>query len=413
MQEPYPRWQAEAIAAALNTRRVVLLDGPRQCGKTTLAKAIAKTGRAVDYRTLDDQTLLNAAIDDPHGFVAHGDNLMIIDEVQRAPMLLTAIKKDVDENQKPGRFILTGSANIQSLPKVRESLAGRVRRIRLRPLCEGELARTEPRFLEHAFSGDYRTFPISRLTKDDYLCMALRGGYPEAIRLNSGQQQQMWHKDYLDALIERDLRDIANIRRRDSLWKLIEALAAWSSKYMDISAIGAALSLTHGTLDSYINAIETLYLVDRIRPWTKTDYARVGKKDKLFMADTGLMAACMGWTLDQVRLDGERNGKLMESFVYMQLAALIDTSEGHYELSHYRDREQREIDFLIEAANGAIIGIEVKSGTNISSDSFKHLRWFKTHIAPNQAFTGIVLYSGERVVSFGEHMWALPISSLW
>jgi uncharacterized protein len=413
MLDSYPRWQTASIQAALVSRRVILLEGPRQCGKTTLAKHVAGEGQGALYRTLDDQTLLNAALDDPHGFVAHGDNLMIIDEIQRAPVLLTAVKKDVDENQAPGRFILTGSANIQSLPKVSESLAGRVRKVRLRPLSEGEIERTQPRFLERIFSGEIRKLPASSLSKDDYLERALRGGFPEAIRLQSALDRQLWHRDYLEALIERDLKDIANIRRKDSLLKLIEALAAWSSKFMDISAIGSSLSLTHGALESYINAIETLYLVDRIRPWAKTDYSRVGKKDKLFMGDTGLMASCLSWSLDKVRLNGELNGKLIETFVYTQLAALIDADASPYSLSHYRDREKREVDFLIEDAHDAIIGIEVKAGTNVDSDSFKHLRWFRTNMAQERTFTGIVLYSGEHAVSFGDGMWAVPISALW
>ena len=414
MKNPYPRWQASAIGEALHSRRVILLEGPRQCGKTTLAKHISlETEERAVYRTLDDQTLLNSAIDDPHGFVAHGDNLMIIDEVQRAPALLTAVKKDVDENQKSGRFMLTGSANIQSLPKVKESLAGRVRKIRLRPLSEGELERKQPNFLRRLFLGDVQTLPSSDLNKDDYLARAIRGGFPEAVLMTVPRERQLWHRDYINALIERDLKDIANIRRQDSLLKLIEALAAWSSKFMDISAIGASLSLTHGTLESYINAFETLYLVDRVRPWTKTDYARIGKKDKLFLADTGLMASCLNWTLDKVRLDGELNGKLMETFVYTQLAGLIDVAAGEYSLSHYRDREKREVDFVIEDSSNRIIGIEVKAGTNIDSDSFKHLKWFRSNVVPDKAFTGIVLYSGEHTASFGPNLWAVPTSSLW
>ncbi|MGN6424324.1 MAG: ATP-binding protein [Asticcacaulis sp.] len=412
MTVTYQRWQASSIRTALKERRVILLEGPRQCGKTTLARQMAGGGEGTIYRTLDDQTLLNSAFEDPHGFVAHGNELMIIDEVQRAPLLLPAVKKDVDENETPGRFILTGSANIQSLPKVNESLAGRVRKVRLRPLSEGELENAQPQFLARIFAGDAKSLPASTLNKDDYLTRALRGGFPEAVRLGSERQRRLWHKDYLQALIDRDLRDIANIRRQDSLLKLIEALAAWSSKYMDVSAIGASLSLTHGTLESYINAVETLYLVDRVRPWTKTDYARIGKKDKLFMADTGLMASCMGWSLDKVRLNGELNGKLIETFVYTQLAALVDASSGEYTLSHYRDREKREVDFLVEN-DDAIVGIEVKAGTNIDADSFKHLKWFKANMAGEKPFYSIVLYSGEYTVSFGEGLWAVPTSALW
>lgn len=192
--------------------QVLLLEGPRQCGKTTLARQIAGGGEGTIYRTLDDQTLLNSAIEDPQSFVAHGNELMIIDEVQRAPLLLPAVKKDVDENETPGRFILTGSANFQSLPKVNESMAGRVRKVRLRPLSEGELENAQPQFLARIFAGDVKGLPASNLNKDDYLTRALRGGFPEVVQLENDRQRRLLHKDYLQALIDCDLRDIANIR---------------------------------------------------------------------------------------------------------------------------------------------------------------------------------------------------------
>lgn len=188
--QSFRRWQEDQIRAGLSHSRVLLLEGPRQCGKTTLAKRI---GDSLDvrgiYRTLDDLTLLNAAIDDPHGFVAHGDELMVIDEIQRAPQLLAAVKKDVDENQTPGRFLLTGSANIMTLPKVTESLAGRVRKVRLRPLALGEIARLEPRFLALARVGGWRDASEETVSaaKDSYIEMALAGGYPEAVRLSGSR----------------------------------------------------------------------------------------------------------------------------------------------------------------------------------------------------------------------------------
>jgi hypothetical protein len=260
---------------------------------------------------------------------------------------------------------------------------------------------------------DFRNNPDSSLTKNDYLILALKGGFPEALRSHDEAERRSWHTDYLEALLEHDLKDIANLRRRASLYKLFEALCAWSSKYMDVTAIGKALTLTHGTLDAYIGAIETLYLIDRIRPWANTDYGRVGKKDKLFLVDTGLMASCLNWTLDKVALNGDLNGKLIETYVYTQLVALMDAQTDRFNLSHYRDREQREVDFIIEGPDEAVIGIEVKSGTHVGSDSFKHLRWFRDHMAKDRLFIGIVLYSGAQSVSFEENLWALPISSLW
>jgi hypothetical protein len=182
---------------------------------------------------------------------------------------------------------------------------------------------------------------------------------------------------------------------------------------MDIAGIGANLSLARATIESYINALEAMYLVERVRPWSKTDYDRVSKQDKIFMTDTGLMISILRWQFDKVRLNGDMSGKLLETFVFTQLAALIEAQEDSSQLYHYRDREQREIDFLIENENGDILGIEVKAGSAVSKDHFKHLKWFRENMAKGRQFVGIVLYTGENIVPFGEGFWAVPINLMW
>lgn len=418
------RWKTPAVLDALQTRRVVLLAGARQCGKTTLAKALNQS-QGVIYRTLDDVALLAAARADPHGFVAHGDGLMVIDEIQRAPSLLLAIKKEVDENPTPGRFLLTGSANIQSSPGVTESLAGRVAHQRLRPFAAGEIARVAPAFLARAVREDWAGLassfkavpgvaPVTPLSgKDAVLMQAMRGGYPEVQPL-SDKAVRRWHQDYVAALMARDLQDIAHIRRKDSMAKLLEVLAAWSCKLMDVSAIGGQLALARPTLESYINALEALFLVERVRPWAKTDYDRVSKQDKLVMTDTGLVASLLRWQFDKVRLDADQSGKLVEGFVFTQLAAQLDAQDEPHSLTHYRDREQREIDFVIETPDGMTVGIEVKAGSAVGADSFKHLVWFRERMLQNGTpFVGLVLYTGEHVLRFGENLWAVPMHVLW
>lgn len=412
----YKRWQKAALQKALKTRRVIVLAGARQCGKTTLVQHLCEEDSRIIYRTLDDTTLLDAALNDPQGFVAHDDQLMIIDEAQRAPMLLQAIKQNVDNNKAPGRFLLTGSANIQSLPGVTESLAGRIRKIRLRPLAMGEIAGVQSDFLKRAFAGklqnDQTRSHQNHLNKYDYIRYALQGGYPEP-RLLDARENRRWHQDYIAALIERDLKDIVNIRRTDSMYKLLEVLAAWSSKRMDIAAIGSNLSLSRPTIEAYINALEALYLVDRLRPWSKTDYDRTDKRDRLFMTDTGLMASMLQWEFNQIHLDGERNGKLIESFVFNQLSAIIDAQDEEHAIYYYRDRTKREIDFLIEHEDGSLLGIEVKAGSMVNKDSFKHLSWFAKSLPQDRSFTSIVLYTGEHTLSLGKNQWAVPISALW
>lgn len=382
---------------------------PRQCGKTTLAKQLVSKNR--EYRTLDDTTMLQAAQMDPQGFIKHNSQTLIIDEVQRVPTLLPAIKKAVDENNRPGQYLLTGSANIQSLPGVTESLAGRIRKIRLRPLTEGEILGKPPKFLDHAFKQSF-SHKYDPYDKDAILKMTFRGGFPEAICLNANNRKD-WHKDYIESLLERDLKDIANIRRKESMKKLLKVLAAWSSKFIDISAIGSGLSLQRPTIESYINALETLYLVEQLHPWASTDYARIAKHSKLFMTDCGLMSSLLGWRLEQVRLDADRTGKMVETFIFNELAAQIEANNRTFELFHYRDREQREIDFLIENEEGDLLGIEVKAGSTVTKDSFKHMRWFKKNLSTERSFIGIILYTGESVLSFNENMWSIPIGMLW
>ena len=409
MTDLYLRWQKHTIEQAMHTRRVLLLSGPRQCGKTTLARSLCSDD--TEYLTLDDVTLKEAAENDPHGFVKHRANTLIIDEVQRVPSLLPAIKKRVDEDNRPGQYLLTGSANIQSLPNVQESLAGRVAKIRLHPLSQGELQRNKPNFLARAFTQSFESKPAF-YDRDAVLEMALRGGFPEALKL-SGRERKSWHIDYITALLERDLKDIAKINRKQAMRELVDVMAAWSSKFMDLSAIGAGLSIRRPTIESYLNALETLYLVERVRPWTKTDYDRVGKQSKLFMTDCGLMASILGWRMDQIRLDSDRSGKLVETFAFKELAAQVDVSSSEYQLYHYRDREKREIDFIVERDDGALLGIEIKAGSSLNKADFKHLDWFQQHLSGNNAFTGIILYSGEHIASFGNNLWAVPFGLLW
>ena len=404
----YPRWQKAKMMSALQTRRIVMLAGPRQTGKTTLAREVA--GVEGEYRTLDDVALKAAAEIDPHGFIKSKAGTLVIDEVQRAPMLLPALKKAVDENLRSGQYLLTGSANFRALPGVQESLAGRIATVRLRPLAQGEILSRQPDFVSRAFAGEFGR-ATEMYDRDALLELAFRGGFPEAARL-SGSARRQWHLDYVDALIESDIRDISRIQRKDALLDLVDVLAAWSGKFMDVSAIGAGLSIRRPTLESYINALETMFVVERLLPWTRSDYERVARLKKLFMSDSGLMASILRWQFDQVRFDPDRSGKLIETFAFNEIAAQIDAAGGDMTLFHYRDREQREIDFIIERDDGTVLGIEIKAGSAVGASDFKHLKWFKGQ-HPKRSFTGVVLYSGSEALAFGEGFWAVPFAAMW
>jgi predicted AAA+ superfamily ATPase len=406
----YPRWQINTIKQALTARRVVIVSGPRQCGKTTLVRQIISD--EIAYRTLDDEARLKVAKEDPLGFLKHDHGTIIIDEVQKAPFLISAIKMIVDINPTPGQFLLTGSADIQKHPEVTESLAGRVKHIRLRPFSQGELAQKPPTFLERAFARDF-PLQILNIDKEAVIKRAFIGGYPEVTLTQDPKLRKDWLHDYAETMLKRDLKDIANIRRKDSMRQLLRTFITWSSKFMDLSGIGGKLQLNRQTLNTYLNVLESLYLLERVPAWTETDYQLVGQRDKIFATDTGLMAALLDWRLEEVLLDSDRSGKIIETLVYNELAALVSIGREN-QLYHYRDRHNREVDFIVKNDRGGILGIEVKAGSRVSPhDDTRHLRFFQEKIAKNELFTGIVLYTGEDTLPLGENIFAVPLACLW
>jgi len=410
MAKDYKRWQTDIIKETLKMRRVVVVSGARQTGKTTISQqVIAEAG---DYRSLDDTFMLDYALSDPKGFVHNNTGTMVIDEIQKAPKIIPEIKLVVDKNNRPGQFLLTGSANVLTLPIIGDSLAGRAKYARLRPLTIGEILGYKPSFLEKAFNRD---FPgkITGYDKEHIVDMAFRGGYPEAVAINVHKHRKDWHKDYLNTILTRDLKDIANIRRQDDLQSLVGILASWSAKFMELTQITAALSINKITLDSYINTLISMYMFEKVPPWLKTDYERVGKRPKFYATDTGIMTSILGWEQKEVIMNNDRSGKLIETFIFQELAAQIDT-DNKYNLYQYRDRQDREIDFLIEREDGVLLGIEVKAGHSVSKDDFRAQYWFQENLLKNKkTYTGIILYSGERTVPFEENMLAVPTAALW
>jgi len=404
----YARWQKNSVKNALKTWRAVIISGSRQSGKTTLVKQIFK--KNAGYRTLDDTELLNAARSDPLGFLKHEKGTMIIDEIQKAPVLLPAVKRIVDDNNDAGQFLITGSADISGLPEVSESLAGRVANIRLRTLAVGEILKRKPAFFEKAFAQSW-PMQITGYDKEAIINLAFRGGYPEAVRLPPANRRS-WHLKYANSLLERDLRDISNIKRHEVMADLLYVLAAWSGKLMDIAGICGKLAVSRPTLESYVNVLVSMCLFERLGAWVRTDYEKVGRKGKLFVTDTGLMTSILNWRAEEVMLDADKSGKLVETFVFNELAAQLGLCEG-FRFYHYRDREDREIDFVIENDRGVILGIEVKAGSIVSKSDFRHMIWFKNNIVPDKNFIGIVLYTGENALPFGPDMYAVPISALW
>ena len=395
MHDYITRWHAATIEQHRQTYRVLTLMGPNQCGKTALCTQLASP--QVEFRTLDDVKTLNLAQADFREFVRHGNDLLVIDEVQRVPDLALAVKQAVDRNNRPGQFLLTGAANVPTLPQVKEDLAGRTSLIRLRTLSHGEVIGAQPSFLERAFA---QNFPDSSsapgISQAKLIELALRGGYPGVLNLPN-KDRQRWHRHYIEALIARDLRDMTNLHRHAVMQDLIFLAAVWSSKHLNQSRLARQLEIKRDTLREYLGHLKMLFLVDQLPPWTKTDYSKVGRRKKLFVTDSGLMApSCWGMQAEPSSLDdADALDKLIKTWVYNELAAQLELDSHKYFMYHYHDNNQRSVDFIIETRGDQnLLGIKVKAATSFSQSDLKHLRWFRDNLAGQREFTGILLYAG-------------------
>jgi predicted AAA+ superfamily ATPase len=406
MQE-IKRWAAGSVEKALGIWRCVYVAGARQCGKTTLVRQCE--GLGMEYRTLDDAMLLRVARSDPAGFVHRSGRTLVVDEVQKAPELLPEIKMAVDRNGAKGQYLLTGSAHLPLLPAVTESLAGRMGTIRLRTLAEGEVRGVEPTFVARAFGRDFPA-TVAPLDRRGVLELAMRGGYPETMELAPAQRRR-WFHSYLDALLLHDIRQLMDVRAYGTLRALAEAMLARSARFFTDNELSTALSVKHETLVRFQTILKMLFLVEEVPAWTEGDYDGVVKRSKWFASDTGMMASVLGWRADEVFLDDDRSGKAVESWVHHELSAQADAAGG-LPIYHYRDQKKREIDFILESDDGALVGIEVKAGSAVRTDDFKYLNWFRDNLAKGRPFTGVVLHSGRAVARFGEGNLAVPLSAL-
>jgi predicted AAA+ superfamily ATPase len=404
-----PRFAADRIVEALGDTRVVLLAGPRQSGKTTLARALAGAGRT--YLTLDDATTLAAAQADPVGLI-RGVDVAIIDEVQRAPDLLLAIKEAVDRDGRPGRFLLTGSANLMTLPRVADSLAGRMEIIRLLPLAQAEiLGDTRPSFLSSLFSGRPPQVGEVRLGSE-LVERVLAGGYPEALARNSWARRQDWHLNYVDAVIQRDVRDVAQIDQLDRMPRLLRALAEHSGQLVNHSGVGAAFNLNHVTTQRYTGVFEQLFLVRTLPPWSNNALSRLIKTPKLHFLDSGLLAALRNLTPERIAADRTPFGAVLESFVFGEVLKLTAWDTDRYAISHFRDKSGDEVDIVMENRAGEVVGLEIKASATVRGSDFNGLRKLRSAVGDRFKF-GAVLYDHADSIPFGEDLAAVPLSALW
>ena len=404
----FKRMIERRVEESLSDTPVVLVTGPRRSGKTTLVKKLGEDDHT--YVTLDDQTALEIARTDPSGFI-RGLDRATIDEIQRAPDLLLAIKKSVDEKYRPGRFLLTGSANVLTLPQTPDSLAGRMDTFRMYPLTRAEIEGRMPAFLERLFEGNLQIRQYA-ITGDDLVRIVLAGGFPEAIARESERRRRDWAKSYLAAILSRDLRDIADVEKPTELPKFVRMLAEHSGQLVNYSRLGAEIDVSHKTAQRYVGLLEQLFLVATLQPWFTKALKRIVKTPKLHFLDPGLLAGARGMTFEKVKADRRTFGPLLESFVFSETLKLMTASDMRLAPYHFRDRDAREVDMVLERDDGMIAGIEVKAGATVYPRDFAGLRALAEACGDRFAF-GVVLYDSADVVPFGKRLAAAPLSCLW
>ncbi|MBK1684099.1 ATP-binding protein [Rhodoferax fermentans] len=405
----YPRLIETRMAEALADTPVVLLAGPRQVGKTTLVRQQA-LAMGMRYLTLDDDLTLLSARQDPTGMVRSLD-LAVIDEIQRAPQLLLAIKKSVDEDRRAGRFLLTGSANLMTLPAVADSLAGRMETLSLLPLSQSELHGNAANWIDAAFAGQVLT-ASTVMVGDTLVETVLRGGYPEALSRSTERRRTAWARQYTDALIQRDVLDVAGIDKLAELPRFLRCLAQVSGQMCNYSQLGAQVGLDSKTAARYTGVFEQMYLLKRVDVWARNRLKRVIKTPKLQFLDAGLLATLAELGFAEAHHNRARFGHVLETFVYSELLKHTTTAEGDYRLLYYRDLDQVEVDVVIENAAGQLVGVEVKAAATVDERDLRGLKKLAS-AAGDQFKMGILLYDGTETLPLGDGLWAAPLSTLW
>ena len=408
----FRRHAHEPLLTALSDTRVVVLLGARQVGKSTLARTVAAEVAGMDIASLDDRTLRAAANADPKGFLASRRRPVLIDEIQRAPDLLLEIKDVVDHDQRPGQFLLTGSANILTAPKIREALTGRAEYLTLWPLSQAEIAGSELNFVDALLAGEPPRVAGAPVGRDAFVEIVARGGYPEA-RLKEPARRRTWYRDYIRSLVERDLRDISDASKLEQIPRLLRLIASQAANLFVPSGIGGKMKLDKETVTAYTRLLETIYVAQRVQAWTPGIGRREIQHEKIYVVDSGLMAYLLGANEQRIRTDDQITGKILENFVAMEIARLTEASESQPRQYHYRQQGGRDkIDIVLEAPSSEIAAVEVKAAATVDPSDYRALA--KLRDARGSSFiAGVVFYTGPTTLVLTDRIWAVPISGLW
>lgn len=407
----FPRHATALLSESIEDSPVTLIQGPRQCGKTTLAQLVGEP-LGYSYFTFDDDAFRTAVLDDPAGFVSDLPDRVVLDEVQRVPSLFSALKLAVDRNRTPGRFVLTGSGNVLLDARLSDSLAGRMQVVQLHPLSQSEIERRDSAaFLERLFAGSFAVGRTDRLA-DSLADRVAAGGYPAAIARPPGHRRSTWYRSYVDSLIRRDIRDMASIRSLDTVSRLLAAVAAQNAQLFNVSKLASPFQVSRNTIRDYFLLIERLFLAERLPPWHSNLLSRLVKTPKVHFGDTGLACSLIGAQPAALRARRPLLGRMLETFVFQELRRQASCLAGPYAFFHFRDRDGAEVDIVVEHGALEVVGVEVKASATVFRSDFAGLR--KLRAAAGSRFScGVVLYDGEATAPFGNGLFAVPIRMLW
>ena len=402
----YPRYIKSLLLESLKDSPTVLIQGPRQCGKTTLAQTAGEP-KGYEYISFDDNVILLSAQEDPTGFIAQLPKKVILDEVQKAPHIFSALKMSVDKNKAPGRFILTGSANILSIPKLSDSLAGRMQILRLHPLSQEESISRRPYFLSAIFKCKFKK---SKNTSSHVIDTMLTGGFPSVFKLPAGRRRTNWYRNYVDTILKRDIMDISKARSIEIIPKLLMLSSAHTAQLVNFTALSKAFQASRSTIVDYISLLEQMFFLTKLPPWHTSRFRRLIKTPKIHLNDTGLACAILGVNAESLKRNRPLLGQLLETFVFQELCRQASYSKYHHNFFYYRDKKGAEVDIVIER-DYSIVGIEVKASATVNIGDFKGLLTLKK--ATGKRFVcGVVLYDGEMTLSFGNQLYAVPLNTL-